>query len=136
MSSTTQQKPKHLEVEVLSEDARNVLTECGRQLQSAPFKDNGKFEFIDARATLEEASREFVKMQLKPDYRLIAWRFSRAMTLSIPSTVSLDLVPFEVSGTPTIQGIPVKVGNNIHLMKDVEVRPSFICLVRVYGPAS
>ncbi len=65
MSSTAQEKQKHLEVEFLSGDARKVLTDCGRQLESAPFKDNGMFEFIDARATLEEASREFVKMQPK-----------------------------------------------------------------------
>ena len=65
MSSATQQKQKHLEMKVLSREAQKVLTECGRQLKAAPFKDNGKFEFIEARATLKEASRDFVKMQSK-----------------------------------------------------------------------
>ncbi len=150
MSSAAQQKQKHLEVEVLSGEAQKVLTECGRQLEAAPFKDNGKFEFIEARATLEEASRDFVKMQSKvrayaisdvevtnlqkPDCRVIAWRFSRAMTLSIPPKVTLDLIPFQTSETATVGGISVKVGNNIHLTKDVDIRPFFICLVRVYGP--
>lgn len=63
MSSTGQQE--HLEVEVLSEDARKMLKECGRQLETAPFKDNGKFEFINSRAFLREASRDFRKMQPK-----------------------------------------------------------------------
>ncbi len=57
------------------------------------------------------------------------------MTLSIPPKVTLDLIPFEIQGTPAVGGIPVKVGSNIHLTEDVEVRPLFICLVRVYGPA-
>ena len=63
MSSLTQ--PKHLEVEMLSQDAQKVLYECGRQLNSAPFKDNGEFEIINAREILEEASRDFLKMQSK-----------------------------------------------------------------------
>lgn len=61
MSSTAQQK--HLGVEDLSGDVPKVLIECGKQLKSAPFKDNGKFEVIDDRTVMEEASRGFVGMQ-------------------------------------------------------------------------
>ncbi len=59
MASMAQQK--HLELEVLSKDVQKVLIECGKRLESAPFKDNGKFEFIDERIMLGEASRDFVK---------------------------------------------------------------------------
>ena len=148
MSFTTQQK--HLEVEELSGDALKVLNECGRQLKSAPFKDNGKFEFINAREILAEASREFVKLHSKvnartylrwkktinfkkPDCLLIAWRFSRAMTLSLPPKVTLDIIPFDTSGTPTVGGVSISVGKIIHVAKEVEIRSTFICLVRVYG---
>ncbi len=54
---------KHLKLEDLGEDVKKVLIDCGKQLRSAPFKDNGDFEVIDDRKTLEEASRDFVKMQ-------------------------------------------------------------------------
>lgn len=53
---------KHLKLEDLGEDVKKVLIDCGKQLRSAPFKDNGDFEVIDDRKTLEEASRDFVKM--------------------------------------------------------------------------
>lgn len=150
MSSTT--KPKHLGVEDMSGDVL-VLIECGSRLKSAPFKDNGKFETIDNGKVFEEASRDFRKIQStkviswamtavavanlkKPDCRLIAWRFPKPITLSIPAKVTLDIIPCEISGTPKVGGEPVKVGQSIHLTKDVEVQPSFTCLVRVYGPAS
>lgn len=60
MSSTGQQN--HLSVEVLSDDVRKVLTDCGKQLKSAPFKDNGRFEVIDDGKVFEEASRDFVQL--------------------------------------------------------------------------
>lgn len=72
----------------------------------------------------------------KPDCRLIAWRFSKPMTLPIPLNVTVDLIPCEISGTPTIGGRPVEVGQSRHLTEDVEVQPSFTCLTRVYGPTS
>ncbi len=145
---------KHLELEDLGEDVKKVLIDCGKQLKSAPFKDNGEnFEVIDDRKTLEEASRDFVKIQSskvsawarsmiavsdlkKRKCRLIAWRFPKPMTLPIPLNVTLDLIPCEISGTPTIGGRPVEVGQSRYLNKAVEVQPSFTCLVRVYGPAS
>ena len=115
-----------------------MLIECGKQLKLAPFKDNGNFEFIDDRKTLEEASRDFVKMQStkvsallrfmivvsnlkKSDCRLIAWRFSRPTTLSIPPNVTMDLIPCEISGTPTIEGRSIEVGHSRYLTKDVQV---------------
>jgi len=61
--STFMAPPKHLELEDLGEGVKKVLIDCGEQLRSAPFKDNGNFDFIDDRKTLEEASRDFVKMQ-------------------------------------------------------------------------
>ena len=68
----------------------------------------------------------------KPDCCLIAWRCSKPTILTILPNVTLDLIPFEVSEMPTVRGILVEVGKSIHLTKDVEVQPSFTCLVRVY----
>lgn len=70
----------------------------------------------------------------KPDYQLIAWRFTRPMTLPIPHKVTFDLFPLETSGTPTVGRFPVQVGKNIYLTKDLEIQPSNICLIRVYEP--
>jgi len=147
MSSTAKQK--HLLVEDLSGNV-SVLIECGKQLKTAPFKDNGKFETIDDTKLFEEASRGFRQIKStkasawaistvavanlkKPDCNLIAWRFPKRTTLTIPLNVTLDVIPCEISGTPTVGGIPVKMGKSIHLREDVEVQPSFTCLVRVYG---
>lgn len=75
----------------------------------------------------------YISNSKKPTCQLIAWRFLRSITLSIPPQVTLDLIPLETSGTPNVGGMPVDVGKSIHLTKDVGVRPSFVCLVRVYG---
>ena len=47
-----------------------------------------------------------------------------------------SLIPSETPGTSTVGGIPLKItGDDIHGTEDVEVRQSFICLVRVCGSA-
>ena len=54
---------KHLELEVLLTIVQKALIECGNQLKSAPFEDNGKFEYIGDRNMLEEESQNYVKLQ-------------------------------------------------------------------------
>lgn len=145
---------KHLKLEDLGEDIKEVLIACGNKLKNAPFKINKHgFEFIEDRKTWEEASRDFVaksspKVSLwgesvaavsdlnKPECRLIAWRFRNGTTLTVPLHVTMDLIPCATSETAKIGGESVVVGQSRHLTRDTEIEPSLTCLARVYGHAS
>lgn len=66
---------------------------------------------------------------------LIAWRFSKPTSLPMYDR-KMELFPCNISGTPNIEGISVEVGQSWYLTEKVQILPSFICLARVYGPAS
>jgi len=50
--------------------------------------------------------------------------------------MSVDLIPLKISGSPTVGGKQMKIGDSTHVAQGVAVEPAFVCLVRVYvGPS-
>ena len=52
------------------------------------------------------------------------------------SNTKVDLIPVKISGSPTVGGKQMKMGESTHVAQDVTVEPAFVCLVRVYGGPS
>ncbi len=73
---------------------------------------------------------------LKPKYRVAVWRFSKTTRLPMLSNTKVDLIPVKISGSPTVGGKQMKMGESTHVAQDVTVEPAFVCLVRVYGGPS
>ncbi len=69
----------------------------------------------------------------KPKLRLAVWRFSKSTILYIPSNTKVDLIPIKISGSPTVGGKQIRIGESTYVVQEVAVQPAFVCLVRVYG---
>jgi len=53
----------HLKQETLPKDMQKALAECGKRLENASFKDNGRFEAIDDYETVKETMPTHIKLQ-------------------------------------------------------------------------
>ena len=137
-------------MEILPDNIRDAVVKCQSPLESAKHENNGKFELVADRETLQETTQDFIKLSTnkvillylvqystltnngQPNHRLIAWRFTTSTSLFVPENVDLDLIPYYVSGTPSVGGIKLEIGQCIHLTEDTLIEPSFACLVRIY----
>lgn len=71
--------------------------------------------------------------QFATDLGLVPVRVQEEYTLRV-SQPPIILIPAKVSREAEVEGVQVKVGTSMYLMKDVTISPGFLCLLLRRGP--